>query len=92
MLAGKELKAFEGFQRMLEGTSSLSHKNPHDYDKMVELIVDLYRNGSKWSDLNVDLVRHWAESRGWPKDDAHGLGEMCETIYHTLRYIGQIPA
>lgn len=90
MLEGKELEKFDWFDRIMGGQSYLALYHHHDHEKLLEVMLELYLDGSKYQDLNVDRVRHWAESKGWPESSAQDLGMICDTIYETLVYVGKI--
>jgi hypothetical protein len=91
MLGEKEQRALDALNRIIENLSYQSLLNVHDESKFIQLLVDLYREGSTWSTLNGDLVYHWALEKGWPDEDAITAKDMCFAIYETLRYVGMIP-
>jgi hypothetical protein len=91
MISGKELEAFEAFDHRLHGASHRAIGSVHDNDKLVRLIMNLYREGSDYRSLNGDLVRAWAESKSWPPEKVNDLGVMCDTIYETLVQLGHVP-
>ncbi len=89
-LGNKEMKRFDAFQQMIGPGISLKTMSHLDEPKIVHMMVDLFQSGSRPDELSIDTVRHWAEEKGWPDDEAYLLGKMCETVHWTLNHLGTI--
>jgi 1,6-anhydro-N-acetylmuramate kinase len=80
-------KELQNLFDIIAGFRKQSHHTPHEYPKAVATFVRIYESGTF---VHPDDVKHMAEEQGWSKEDARDLGEMADTVYHTLKQVGRI--
>jgi hypothetical protein len=85
-LSAEAEKALNAMDDTFKALGYRSHHQPQDYRKPIRIFVERYQAGDSKS-LHPDTVREWAENRGWSKSDARDLGEMADTVRHTLMHL-----
>lgn len=86
-----ELQALQTLKRRHEDFGMDSFNiHPHDFALLPNTFTDLFMDGSKYTDLNVDTVRHWAIENGMPEGIATEMGHTCDIVYYTLVHVGKI--
>jgi hypothetical protein len=76
--------AQERLEQLLVTLPKPTHQTAQDYHKPIEAFIDIYDSGDIES-LHPDTMRDWALSKGWNKSDARDLGEMADSVMHTMR-------
>lgn len=84
MLSDTSEKNLNQFEDIIKSTGARSHHTAHDYDRAVNVSVDLYFEDEV---PHVDDVRHWAEAHGWEQGDARDLGEMADTVMFVMQQL-----